>query len=76
MPSPQARAYEQGLERLRAIIELARESDASALDMMQEHCENLEKIWPQATHRAVELLSNYDFPDAADVLEAAIQAQP
>jgi HPt (histidine-containing phosphotransfer) domain-containing protein len=76
LPPAQELADEQGLERLRTIIKLARESDASALDMMQEHCENLEKIWPQATQRAVELLSNYDFPEAADVLEAAIQAKP
>jgi two-component system, sensor histidine kinase and response regulator len=57
---------------LRQIAALARESDASAMELLQEHREVLEKNWPQATRHAAELLQNYDFPEAALVLEAAL----
>ena len=56
----------------RRMAALARESDATALELMQEHRANLEKTWPQATRHAAELLQNYDFPEAALVLEAAL----
>ena len=57
---------------VRRMAALARESDATALELMQEHRENLEKNWPRATCHAAELLQNYDFPEAALVLEAAL----
>jgi CheY-like chemotaxis protein len=57
---------------VRRMAALARESDATALELMQEHRVNLEKNWPQATRHAAELLQNYDFPEAALVLEAAL----
>jgi hypothetical protein len=57
---------------VRRMAALARESDATALELMQEHRANLEKTWPQATRHAAELLQNYDFPEAALVLEAAL----
>ena len=61
-----------GRHILRQIATLARESDASAIELMQEHRALLEKTWPQATRHAAELLSNYDFPEAVVVLEAAL----
>jgi len=57
---------------LRNLVALARESDASALELMRQHCGYLETIWPQAIRHGHELLQNYDFVEAAGVLEGAL----
>ena len=70
--TPQTSARTDARALLQTIVGLAQEGDASALDLMQQHRELLEQTWPQPIQDGAELLSNYEFVQAAEILEAAL----
>lgn len=72
-PAPRpCQAKVNARDLLQTIVLLAREGDASALDLLQEHHALLATNWPKALALGKELLNTYEFEQAADVLQAAL----